>query len=314
MTITDILSEYGSKYVSSGQGVQDIQAMLRTPSVTESYFPLVVTNNTQLERAISSFSRVLQPFHKNFTATGAATFKPSTIALKRIKIDVQETPDDLVQSWLGFLSSNNLSRTEWLFTRWWMSEIIKQASNDWEINEVFAGEYDAPDGNTAGAAGTAIDGIREKIRAAVTATTATSIATGAASTDPLTFVEQVEAFYKTIPALVRRELDAIFMSEDLALRYKEGMRLKYNSYYAQASNATIIDTRVEVVGLPSMVGSGMIFTSPKWNRVTGVKWSENQSMLKMENVDRTIKAYTDFHKGVGFWIPQYIYVNDQDLS
>lgn len=315
MTISDIISEYGSLYRNSGQGQQDIIALMREQAKTESFFTRILTDNTVIEKASSSISNVLQQFQKAWTPKGQATFKPRKIELTRLKIDVQETPDDLVDTWLEFLS--NLSageRTQWPFTRWWITQVLAQAREDFEKFEVFKGLKGSVTAGTATTSGNSIKGIRKIIRDGVAGSTINSIATGALETDPVQFVAQVEDWFNQIPELQRNEMDVIFMSQTLFQRYRTGMRQTYNMNYSQADLTTIIDTNTRVEGFVSQSGSEMIWTTPRWNRIVGLKTPSNQDVMTLQAVDRTIKAFTDFHKGLGFLIHEYVYCNDRDLS
>ncbi len=316
MVISGIISEYGDYFINSGQGVKDMMEMLREKSETEALFPRIITTDTVVRRSSTSFSRVLQRFQKAFTPTGTPTFTPRKIELGRLKIDVSEYPDELVDTWQEFLADlDEADRRNWPFVKWWTSQLIKQAREDNEIHEIFKGVEGSITAGTATAAGASYNGIRKQIRDAVTATTWNSIATGAPETDPSLFVSQIEDWFYQIPELVRSELDAIPMNQTLAQRFRTGMRERYNMNYEQAKDkAVIIDTSVRIVGVRSHEGSNMWWATPKWNRAICLKNPENENGMGMESEDRKVKAWTDFHKGVGFFIPQYGYCNDQDLS
>src|SRR5690606_12675307 len=100
--------EHGAFYKAGGQNVNDLIAMIYQGSVTEQYFSAIRTDKTKIDKASAEITSVLQAFQKQFTAKGNSTFKPRSIELTKLKIDVEEYPDDIEQSWLGFLSSSNL--------------------------------------------------------------------------------------------------------------------------------------------------------------------------------------------------------------
>src|SRR5690606_4929323 len=115
---------------------------------------------------------------------------------------------------------------------------------------------------------------------------------------------------------LKNELDYVFLNEDLHDLFRDGMRELYNTNYEQVADSKITKLRndnIQVVGLPSMLGSTKIWTTSSWNRQGGFKKPANEQIFKVENVDRTVKAYTDYYKGFGFWIAEYVLFNDVEL-
>lgn len=315
LTITDILSEYGSYYIKSKQAQKDIIKKLKQPSVTESYFSETPTDDTKIRKSSADMSRVLQRYQKAFTAIGDLTFKPREIDLNDVKIDSKITPRDLQNSWLGFLAEKGIDPTTMPIVKYYMQHLIEQSKEDLENNEVFAGERDTVTPGTATAAGESVDGIRTKIRAAVTAGTWNDYALGAVPTTAIEVVEYIEDFVGNIPRLVKNDIDHIFMNEDTRDLFLDGMRQKYNTnYMAEGDETKVRHSRATVVGLPSMTGSGMIWATPKWNRLKTRKNGSQAQVFDVQKVDREVKFLTDFWIGIGFWINEYGYCNDQDLS
>lgn len=318
IVITDILTEWGAFYRAGGQGVKDLLTKLRQRSVTAQYFPTRVTENTIMEKSVADFARVLQRFQKGWTPIGTTTFTPTKIPLYKLKIDLQETPDDLEESWLGFLADNNLDRRQWPFIRWYLENALIKADEDLELNEIYKGVVGTITPGTATAAGASLQGIKAQLNAHHAAGNLGTVTMGAVpTTDAEDFVDYVEDFINNIPRLLRRELDFLFVNEDLHDLFRDGMRAKYNTNYEQVADSRITKLRndnINLVGLPSMDGSTRIWTTPKFNRQGGFKKPKNERIFEVEKVDRTVKAYTDYHKGYGFWIPQYVYSNDVELT
>lgn len=318
IVITDILTEWGAFYRAGGQGVKDLLTKLRQRSVTAQYFPTRVTENTIMEKSVADFARVLQRFQKGWTPIGTTTFTPTKIPLYKLKIDLQETPDDLEESWLGFLADGNLDRRQWPFIRWYLENALIKADEDLELNEIYKGVVGTITPGTATAAGASLQGIKAQLNAHHAAGNLGTVTMGAVpTTDAEDFVDYVEDFINNIPRLLRRELDFLFVNEDLHDLFRDGMRAKYNTNYEQVADSRITKLRndnINLVGLPSMDGSTRIWTTPKFNRQGGFKKPKNERIFEVEKVDREVKAYTDYYKGYGFWIPQYVYSNDVELT
>lgn len=316
MNISAIVSEWGALYRNQGQGTQDLMNKLLMKSETEALFPLRITQQTIMEKSVAEFSRVLQRFQKQFTPTGTPTFTPTKIPLYKLKIDVQEFPDDLEESWLGFLASEDIDRKQWPFVKWWFTQILAKAVEDMEKDEVFWGVPAAVTPGTPNAARTNLLGIRKIINDAIAASKITPIAMGAVpTTNAVNFVTYMETMYKAIDPLLKPELDFFVMSRELADLYAEGYDTKYNTNYAREGNLLKIkNSSMGIKGVLSHTGSTKIWATPSWNRQRGIKKPSNESIMRLENIDRLVKAYTDFYKGFGFWIPQYVVTNDVELT
>jgi len=316
MDVSAIITEFGAYYLQSGQGRAALSKVLNWQAKTEMMFTRILTQNTKIDRASSVMSRLLQPFQKQWSPTGDVTFTPLDIPLFKMKADFEEYPDELEETWLGFLASDDLDRKNWPFVRWLLEvHMIPQMEEDMELNEIYSGVYVAPPTpGTAGAAGSAMNGIKKTLNDLVTGGRITPIVTGAPNADPATWVGQVEAFTRAIDKRYWMTPMDIAMSQDLELRFKDGMEVKYNTQYRQEGDiAKVKNFPHRVVGLPSHVGANKIWCTPKGNAILGVKRPALAKQVQIENVDRLVKIYTDGFKGVGYVLPEIVFTNDQDL-
>lgn len=318
MIASDVVTEYGAYYLNHGQNANNLVQKLNYKSEFDSLFTTIATDDTVIRMGSSTMSRLLQPFQKTWSPTGEVTFKAQPITLYKKKVDFQDYPDDLEATWLGFLADEGLDRKQWPFVKWLLEKhIIPKTIEDYERNEVYAGEFLAPPTpGTAGAVGTSMNGAKKIINDHITATDITPIATGALSTTPATFLAQIEAFVDAIDPLYRSTPMTLAMNYAQSVVFKRGMRAAYNVNYEQTNSLmTLIDyPNIEVRGLHAMGSSGKIFATPKFNAIRGVKRLANLDRVQVENVDRLVKIYTDFSSGVGFVIPELVFTNDQDLN
>lgn len=318
ITATDVVAEWGAVYRAEGQNIKDLMTKLMQPSVTASYFPVRITEKTILERSVAEFTRVLQRFQKAWTPIGNTTFTPTAIPLQPLKIDLEDTPDDIEESWLGFLASKKLDRKEWPFIKWYLTNALIQADQDLELNEIYGGVTGTITPGTATAAGTSLKGIKLQINEMDTAGTGSKVVLGAVpTTDGKLLVEYIQDLVNGGGRLLKNQLDFVFVNEDLHDLFRDGMREKYNINYEQVADNKITRLRndnIQIVGLPSMVGSTKIWSTPEWNRQSGFKKPGNEKIFKVETVDRKVKAFTDYYKGFGFWISEYVLYNDVELT
>lgn len=319
---TDVVTEWGAFYRAEGQGIKELLTKLTQRSVTAGYFPTRITEKTVLEKATAEFTRVLQRFQKTYTPVGSTTFKPTKIPLYKLKIDLLETPDDLEESWLGFLADASLSRKDWPFIKWYLTQALIQAEKDLELSEIYFGVPGTITAGTATAAGTSLKGIKKQINEFDAAgkllkLTMGAVASTATDAGKKAFVQYVESMVRQTPRLLKNELDFVFMNEDLHDDFRDGMRLLYNTNYEAVGDDKITKLRndnIKVVGLPSMTGSTKVWMTPEWNRQAGFKKPGNEKIFNIQEVDRSVKAFTDYYKGYGFWIPEYVVSNDVELT
>lgn len=313
-----VTSEFGAKYIDGGQGVKDMIAFLHQPSVTEQYFPVFPTVNTEIQKVSVEHARVLQRYQKAFTTVGGMTFKPRTIPLYDLKIDSSITPRDLQNEWVGFLASEGIDPTVMPITRYYQEYLINQATSDYELLEVWAGVRGTVTPGTATAAGASVNGLRKLLNDGVTATTINEIASGAMPTDTVDCVDYFEAFADSVQSanrLIYNDIDFIFCSETVAKRFRRGNRDKYNLNYLQQSELSMInDTNIMVVGLPSMGSSTKIWCTPRFNRARYTKNESQSRLFDVQKNGREVQFLTDFWKGIGFWINEFVFVNDQDTE
>ena len=324
INIADVVSQFGAYYIKNDTNMQRLRAMLYQPVETAKYFQERPGDDTVYRAVLSTLNRIVQPFQKAFTAIGTTTFKPNSFPLFKLKVDMTETPDDLEASYLGFLAAaQDLDRKNWPFIRWMVEvHVMGKIQEDLENNEYFAGVYAAPTSGTAGAAGTAMNGLRKVIRDYNTASRLNlgngPIVTGAAAASAADFVTQVEEFVEDIPSLFRSRIDHIFMSKELQTKYRQGKRAKYNTNYLQSTDLLTLEdhSHISVVGLSSMsaASTGMYFATLKENRIRATKKAALANSMKIESAKRAVDLMTDWWEALNFEVPEFVFVNDQDLS
>lgn len=327
MTIQDIVTEFGNYYINQQQNASRLVRLLYRPSVTEQLFTPIVTDDTVWRMAKTAFSRLLQPFQKSWTPIGEMSAAPISILQYNMKADVEETPDTLKATWLGFLASNDNDRKAWPFVRWMIeAHLLPKIQEEYELNEIYAGVYAAPATGVAGASGTSMNGIRKQLNDLAAGGRITTINLGAIPTSPLAYCEYIEAFADAFSRRYANVPMYINVNETLAQRYARGKRDKYGRDINQTAPNQLINgnvpldssiavefTRHRVVGLPSMGSSTKTWASPGDNMVKLSKASVNMSQFMIESIDRRVKLFTDFWKGVGFYLPEAIFMTDQDL-
>ena len=157
-----------------------------------------------IEYGLMAHTRVLQPFKPVWSPTGQLSGAPRKMTLRRVKVNVAEVPDYFVNTWMGFLASEggkdpNVNRATWPFVRWYVEKyLIPQAKEDQYFEAGYGIWTDPGTNSTPGAHGTSLDGLLYTLNFDIDAGDITPIATGALETDPVAFVEQIDAWVENI--------------------------------------------------------------------------------------------------------------------
>jgi len=330
MDITDIVAELGEHYINNGQGVKDIQHKFRQRKeldmlVTDS----LPTTDTIARKATVSTSSVLQAYQPAFTKKGTSTFKIEEIGMFKLKADVEEEVDSLEESWLGFLAGiDELDRAKWPFVRWWLeNEIMPQMEEEYELEVAYHGKYVAPTAGVAGAAGAAMDGDKVIInRHIANGRISPFIMGNPPTTDAELFVKYMEDFANRMPKALIGKFEPIRLNTTLGKLFVDGMDSLYNKSYARVEDKLAIhnmpslriasytnEEGVVIPGLRALDGSNKIYTTIKKNSALRIKNPANEKVFKIESYKRQFSAFTDFWKGRGFWVPEYVMTNNVDL-
>lgn len=318
-----VVTQFGAYYVAGSQNEANLRNMLYKAVETALYFKNRPTSDTIWRGTKASLDRIVQPFQKAYTPIGTLTFLPNKFDLFKIKIDVDENPDDLEPTFEGFLADmDDLDRAKWPFVKWYIeNHLMPKKDEDLETNEYFSGVFAIPTPGTAGAAGTSIDGLRQVIRGYNTAGRTNlgngPIVTDAAAADDVDFCEQVEDFVDQIPTPFRKKVDLVFMSIDNETKYKRGKAKKYGL------QVSLLDTKdkfsiedypsVSVKGLESHTGSDLMWTSIPDNRIRPIKKPNQGKMFKIESAKRLVSIFSDWWEALNFEVPEFVFHNDQDL-
>lgn len=319
--VAAVKTQFGSYYIANPANMKRLRNMLYQAADTAKYFSERPGDDTIYRSVLTTLNRIVQPFQKAFTPIATIKFEPNEFPLYKLKVDMSETPDDLEATYLGFMAAlPENDRAQWVFVRWLLEvHVMAKIQEDLELNEYYKGVFAAPTAGTAGAAGTAMNGIRKVIRGYNTAGRLNlkngPIVLGAVPAGKVDFVNYVEAFADPIPSLFRDKLDYIFMSKELATRYKRGKREKYNINYAQSPDLLTVEdySHIRIVGLESMSGSTLIWTTIPDNRVRPTKKAALANTMKIESAKRVVDLLTDWWEALNFEVPEFVFTNDQDL-
>lgn len=307
LTINAIITEYKAYYLNSGQNMSRLLNLLRFGMVTDKLCTPIMTDDTIYQLAQAKMKSLLQGWQKAWTPKGEIEFKPNQLQLYKMKVDLDVYPDEIEASWLGFLASNSLKRSEWPLIRYIMeSYIFGQIMADLENHEMYKGVYVAPTAGTPSPDGTAMNGFRYMLK-----NTNVNRDTTIGALDKSIIYDQFESAFE----LVTEEYQNTDMVICAAPKWRRAFLKdkRAQDFYTITGPGQIDDTLdfapARVVGLPSMIGTDDWFITPKANLLTLSKKGENMNKIDVQESKRCVSFLTDFWKGVGFGISEIVWTN-----
>jgi hypothetical protein len=310
---TDLVAAFGDYYLNEGQNLDRLKSAIRQPSVTPSYAKPIISESDVYRSANVVLGEIVQSFQKAFTSKGDVTFLPNEIRLRNAKIDVPLYPDDVKASWLGFLGSLTVQeRANWPIVRYVLeNEIAPQIGHDMETKAYWGGVYVAPTPGVPGTAAGTLDGLKKLIDSGLTAGTMNAVALSAAPVAANMF-EIVEEFVDGVLAdntaltgvKMRLFMDPKFLRD--YFRDKRNTHGADTNYNTNGINIVDFTENVELVGLPSMAGSGYLFATPLENFLHVRKVNGMQDP-KVEESKREVSLMLDWYEGIGFAYNELVY-------
>jgi hypothetical protein len=315
MDVSEIVSAYGAYYESAGQNKARILGKISQGLVTPGYCTPVKTDDTIFKLGQITSGDLVQSFQKAYTPKSSIALVPNELRLYPFKVDVDIMPDEIEATWLGFLASNSVSRQDWPLIRFLLEHaeqgIIPIINRDMETKEYGKGVYVAPTPGTASVTGQGMNGLVKLITIGVQAQTINSIDIEALVAS--TIFDQVELFVDGISEDYQNVAMNVFMSPYWAKMYHRDKRVQ--GFYQIASEANInagIDfTPQQVVALPSLSGTSMIFATPKANMLHLTKNLNNKTNIKIEESKRTVSFLANWWEGIGFGMDGVVWSNLQ---
>lgn len=333
VSIEEFKSAFGAYYQPRGQNAARLRKLLMYDGGPfHDQFMMMPLEGDTLEYALMAHTRILQAFKPKWSPTGQLSGKPMRKTLRRVKVNVEEIPDLVVNMWLGWLATEggkdpNINRATWPFVRWYVeSYLVPQAKEDQYLAAYYGVWEDPGTDATPGPHEHALDGIAVEINRAIDDGLTTPINTGALETDPELFVDQVEDFFEQVLDRYRGQEGIIInMHDTFVQRFKEGMLEKYNVNYPQASDPNLVRLRlrnnVVIRGHhnftqgPGGAPSEKLICQPNGDLFKGVRvGNKEDGGMRIEQVDYTLKLFNDWHIMYGALDPRVTFTNDRELT
>lgn len=316
LTTQKIVQEYGTYYENAGQNRQRLVRALMTPAVTlEKNAHRIPTENTIYKASNFRTSSVVQPFTPEFTPMGGMEFIPNSIPMRQVKTDVPIVPNEIEESWLGFLAANNCSIKDWPIVRFIMEEYLKkQIEEDRELKMVYNGVYNPSAAERKPE--NCLDGIHKLLVDGAAARYPINVIEGIGELSADTVFDQVESFNAKIPSRYFNEKLTLFMAPEMALEY---LRNKREKGYYQIKGDEEIGYRIDftnhtIFGSPAMSGTKHLWASVQRNLLWLTKRYQPISNLQIQVFDRQVKLLLDWWEGLGFACNQMVWATEPTVG
>lgn len=308
ISLQDLKTAFGT-YIGTNQ--KDILRLLTQPTVSEKYMTTVASQDLIYRASKAVIDDLVQGFQKTWTPKGKARFTPIEIPQRRHKIDLTFYPDEIVDSWLGFLADESTDRKSWPVTRYIIEQLIlPKVLENRELKLIGTGDYAAPVDGTAQAVGLSMDGFCTILRDRKTAGNSNI---NFIDLDPLTdenIFDQIEEFARSVDELYMDLSMNVFISRKWFAAYHRKRRDLHGADNNYAGMKDVIEgSNLTLVPLPSMTGQNILFTTPKENFVRLINRNNGASNITVESVDRQIKVFADWYESVGFGIEEAVFAS-----
>lgn len=312
--ITQLKADFGTFL---GNSEKDILKVLTQPTESMKHMT-TVKQNEDFRAAQATITSLVQGFQKGWTPKGTPGFAPLIIPHRRHKFDVEIYPDEIYGSWIGFLADESKSREEWPLVKYILYKmLLDQVAQDRELSLIGKGSYAAIVDGTAQVTGKSMDGFLTLLKAehlnGATKMNFAQTNTAITATNVITQIEKFADFisgpYKSIPMNV-------FCSPENLTFYARKRRDLYgaNQDYVKFGSTTIDGTPLTLQALPCMIGSDILFATPKANFIRLLKLNDGASRPFVETSKRQVFLFADWYENVGFALAEAVWAYVPDAG
>jgi hypothetical protein len=313
--ITDLVASLGAYHRTYEQ---QLYSKLLAKDYSQKYFRTIPGVKDQYIADEFLLTEILQPFQKQWTPKGDASFSPEILTAYRIKIDMEFDPVDLEKTWEGKRIDGSLPEGQELLESYIFDQIFIKVKKEIEFSVAFKGIYAAPVAGTPSAATASANGLLKILADAITAAKVTPVATGAVT--EANARESFEMVFDAIDPDFQDQPLIALASPQLVRSYKRdyrtefGHNMDYTAMKKEDQGPMIDGTNCTLTPIPGMAGSGRIIITTPDNLLRVIDGTEEDSSLNLrfQVFKREIDMLGDFKMGWGFGIIQgLVWANNQ---
>jgi len=285
---------------------KEIRSMAYQKSVTAKYMRLVASVKGKFPALQAITGHVVQGFKAVWQPLGTTEFRVNPLVNYRQKVNYPIQPDTIQASWLADLYSENKKPQDMPISQYIINQQLMPAVvRDRELL-ICKGVYDANDLQTFGKS---MNGIVKIITDALVPGNANPVfQVPMVAITSSNITDQVTSFEQAIPEPLKDLLTKVFMSKSNLEKYRLDYFKKYGVYPSYTDNKgylTILGER-ELIGLPGLNGSDLIFSTPDENFLRLIDINDDPVITDIQAQDYDVKIFMEWWEGVQFWTNQMV--------
>jgi hypothetical protein len=285
---------------------KEVRGMAYAKSVTAKFMRTVPSVKGRFPALQSITGRVVQGFQSVWNPLGVTKFKVNELKNYQQKVNYPIKPADIQGSWLAHLYEEDKKPQDMPISKYIIEkELMPAVVRDREYL-LCRGAYDANDLATFGKS---MDGIATIITAGLATDAANpvyQIPMVAITVGNIT--DQVTDFELALPEVIKEFLTKVYMSSSNFEKYRLDYFKKYGSYpsYTAAGGMKTISGSREIVGLPGLNGTDLIFTTPDDNFLRLIDLNDEPVITDVQASDYDVKIFMEWWEGAAFWTNQMV--------
>jgi hypothetical protein len=307
----DIVSDL-SKYMAIESNQMNFFRQLRNGLELAPYVKSIGNQRGNYVGVSSSTSELLQAFQQGWTPKGTTSFVGYNNPIFKLKMDfILDNIDAITDSWLFYLSQENVERKDWPLVKYIMEmELLPKVTE--ELNTAMCrGNYVAPTTGTAGNSIDSMNGVLTIIADEIADSAITPIVTGSISASNA--IARVNTFMDGIDPLVSDKGGIILCSQTVARFYKQNYLATYGlTNDKDAKNNLNLDLyNAKLVPINGFGTSQRLVFATPGNLIHLYDKLVSPSGFTVQQDKRNVAIFSDWHCAIGFQSLQGIFVNDQ---
>ncbi|WP_435263414.1 hypothetical protein [Tenacibaculum sp. nBUS_03] len=255
-------------------------------------------------------SRVVQGFKDVWQPLGDTQFRQKVSINFRQKVNYPLNVNDVYNTWLSDLLVEGKDPKDQPISKVIIDDLMKAVAND--VNDLsIRGVYDET--KASGEFGHSLDGIASVINKGRLNTKNPFYKIPLDVITDANVLDQFEFFERNIPENSQTDIDYIFCSKKMQLRYGDSITEKYgvhNDYDSSRKKETETNG-YKIIGL-RYLPDDIIFATTKGNllRLIDLEKANKPSITDIQKQDYLLKIFMEFHLGYDFYVNELVYVAD----
>lgn len=285
---------------------KEVRTMAYQKSVTAGYMRTIAAIKGKFPALQAITGHVVQGFVAAWNPLGVTEFRVNELVNYRQKVNYPIRPDDIQASWLAHLYEENKKPQDMPISKYIIdTQLMTKVKADRE-HLLCRGVYDA---NNLGVFGKSMNGIVKVIENGLAANSENPVyQIPMVAVTVANITDQVTEFELALPETIKEYLKKIYMSSSNLEKYRLDYFKKYGSYPSYTENkgfVTILGNR-ELIGLPGLNGSDLIFSTPDENFLRLIDLNDEPVITDVQAQDYDVKIFMEWWEGVAFWTNQMV--------